>query len=107
MAEAGTVAVKEILVGDGAKHKQKRIVVLTLDRPASKNALSKGLCHELTQQLRNAQLHEDLSAIVLTGSDKGGPCFSAGVDLRDPLFAGSFLPLLCTYFAELSSRSCT
>lgn len=58
---------------------QERTLVLTLNRPESKNALSKALLGELHQALSH-EIREDTAAVVLHGA---GGCFSAGGDLAE------------------------
>lgn len=59
-----------------------RVRRLTLNRPQKRNALSNALRAELFERMREADLDDDVSAIVLRGA---GPCWSAGYDLtQDP-----------------------
>ena len=60
------------------------IAVVTLNRSEAKNALSKSLSHHLATTLDGLRKRKDIRCIVVTGA---GNCFSAGVDLKDPLFA--------------------
>jgi enoyl-CoA hydratase len=60
--------------------------VLTMNRPAARNALSPGLIEALYTQLREADDDPSVRAVVLTGAD---PAFCAGMDLGDPTWAGS------------------
>jgi enoyl-CoA hydratase len=55
------------------------VLVLTMNRPESRNALDIELVHSLHDALVAADEDESVSAIVLTGSD---PAFCAGVDLK-------------------------
>jgi len=55
------------------------VVILTLNRPEQRNALSTGLMRELTEQLNLQSQRTDCRIIVLRGA---GPAFSAGHDLR-------------------------
>ena len=64
------------------------IGVVTLNRPKVKNALNKELCLLLAESIQKLRDRADVDAMVLIGS---GDCFSAGVDLKDPLFAGEIL----------------
>jgi enoyl-CoA hydratase/carnithine racemase len=52
--------------------------VLTLDRPAKKNAFNLALAHALTEALATAATDEGVRVVVFTAS---GDTFSAGVDL--------------------------
>lgn len=53
---------------------------ITLDSPATRNALSAGIVSELTDHLRRAHADPAVRAIVITGS---GPAFCAGADLKN------------------------
>jgi methylglutaconyl-CoA hydratase len=53
---------------------------ITLDSPATRNALSEDLVQELTGHLEAAQADADARVIVVTGS---GPAFCAGADLKN------------------------
>jgi enoyl-CoA hydratase/carnithine racemase len=56
------------------------VVLVTLDRPRQRNALSTGLMHELTAELERQSARLEVRAIVLRAS---GPAFSAGHDLKE------------------------
>ena len=58
-------------------------VVLTLNRPAKRNALSRALRHELVDRLETLARDGDVRAVVLTGA---GAVFCAGFDRSE--FAG-------------------
>jgi enoyl-CoA hydratase len=64
------------------------VLVLTLDRPAKRNALSAPLLTELAERLRAGLDDAATRAVVLTGTD---PAFCAGVDL-DGIAAGVSFP---------------
>jgi enoyl-CoA hydratase len=64
------------------------VLVLTLNRPDKRNALSPGLLNELGAALRDGLDDPATRAVVLTGTD---PAFSAGVDL-DGIAAGAKFP---------------
>jgi len=53
---------------------------LTLNRPKSRNALSRALIAELTTALRQADGDEDIRSVIVTGAP---PAFCAGLDLRE------------------------
>ncbi len=57
-------------------------VLITLNRPEQRNALSTPLMLELTAELERQSARPDVRAIVLRAS---GPAFSAGHDLREML----------------------
>lgn len=56
---------------------QDAIAVLTLNRPAKRNALSLALRKEVVQRLDGLAKNEQIRAVVLTGA---GPVFCAGFD---------------------------
>lgn len=56
------------------------MALLTLNRPKQLNALSTPLFHELNQALVQANDDKDISAVVLTGSEKA---FAAGADIKE------------------------
>jgi enoyl-CoA hydratase len=62
-----------------------RILLLTLNRPAKLNALSKELLKQLASRLQDAKRDPRVSCVVLTGS---GRAFSAGADISDMLVKG-------------------
>ena len=55
-------------------------VLITLNRPEQRNALSTGLMRELTAELERQAARPDVRAIVIAA---GGPVFSAGHDLKE------------------------
>ena len=71
--------------------------VLTMNRPAARNALSTELIRTLYAALTDADADESVLAVVLTGTD---PAFCAGVDLKEA--ARDRL----AYFEEFQSQSC-
>lgn len=56
------------------------IASITLDRPESLNALSRGLMRELAQAFDEVNGREDVRAVILSGS---GRSFCAGFDLKE------------------------
>ncbi len=56
------------------------VLVVTLNRPEVRNALSRTLRAELTSALSDAAEHDDVRAVVLTGA---GAAFCAGLDLNE------------------------
>lgn len=60
---------------------QGYIQVVTLDRPAVRNAWNPQLARELRQALLNYAGDDQTRVCVVTGA---GPFFSAGLDLKDP-----------------------
>lgn len=71
--------------------------VITLNRPAARNALSRDLIRAAYAALTDADADESVSAVVLTGAD---PAFCAGVDLKEAARDG------LSYFEEFRSQSC-
>lgn len=62
------------------------VLLLTLNRPAKKNALTDAMYRRLAAELTRAQGDHAVSAVVLTGS---GGVFTAGNDLEDFLAIGA------------------
>jgi methylglutaconyl-CoA hydratase len=62
------------------------IVVLTLNRPDRRNALSRGLVTALSDALDRLMVEFGPRALVLTGA---GPAFCAGMDLKEALQRGA------------------
>ena len=71
--------------------------VLTMNRPAARNALSPDLIGALYSALREADDDPSVRAVVLTGTD---PAFCAGVDLKEAQRLGS------VYFEQFQGQSC-
>lgn len=71
--------------------------VITLNRPAARNALSRDLIRAAYAALTDADDDESVRAVVLTGAD---PAFCAGVDLKEAARDG------LSYFDEFRSQSC-
>ncbi len=65
-----------------------RVALLTLNRPATRNALSSELLWALPEAIVAADANDDVDVIVLTGAD---PAFCAGLDLRELGSSGSNL----------------
>ena len=57
-----------------------RVALVTLNRPAQRNALSSALLRRLRHVMVALEADDDVDVIILTGSD---PAFSAGVDLKE------------------------
>jgi enoyl-CoA hydratase len=58
----------------------ERVRIITLNRPAARNALSSSLNAALFDALVSADEADDVDVIVLTGTD---PAFCAGLDLKE------------------------
>jgi enoyl-CoA hydratase len=71
--------------------------VLTMNRPAARNALNRGLIRALYAALKAADGDDSVRAVVLTGAD---PAFCAGIDLKEAARDGM------KYFEEFRSQSC-
>ncbi len=57
-----------------------RVAVLTINRPAARNALSSGVIRELDEALQKLHADETARVVVLTGA---APGFCAGSDLKE------------------------
>ncbi len=64
--------------------REGRVLRLTLNRPAKRNALSFEICRELAHAFYEAERDEDAGAILLAAA---GPVFCAGMDLDEALAA--------------------
>lgn len=71
--------------------------VISLNRPAARNALSRDLIRATYTALTAADDDDAVRAVVLTGAD---PAFCAGVDLKEAARDG------LSYFAEFRTQSC-
>jgi enoyl-CoA hydratase/carnithine racemase len=58
------------------------VVVITMNRPEQRNALSTGLMREMIEQLERQSARAECRVVVIKGA---GPAFSAGHDLREML----------------------
>jgi enoyl-CoA hydratase len=66
----------DLLITDPRPH----VRLLTINRPAARNALSNALLDRLATALETARDDDAVRAVVLTGSDK---VFAAGADIRE------------------------
>lgn len=82
-----------------------RLALVSLNRPAARNALSQALMRELTRCARELAERTDVDVVLLCGSDV---CFSAGADLKDAqVWADESLPLVARReIASLGYRMC-
>jgi enoyl-CoA hydratase/carnithine racemase len=62
-------------------HREPGVLLLTLDRPAQRNALSKPLLLALDQALHDANADPAVKCVVITGA--GDRAFSAGADIHE------------------------
>lgn len=67
------------------RNDQGPVVILTLNRPHRRNALSRDLVAELSDHLTKLEAEHGVRAVVLTGAE---PVFCAGMDLKESLLAG-------------------
>jgi methylglutaconyl-CoA hydratase len=74
------------------------IATITLDSPASRNALSSGLLTELQAALAGALSDPGVRVIVLTGA---GPAFCSGADLKESRTSPSAAPELFPEILQL------
>src|SRR5208283_2054222 len=67
--------------------------ILRISRPASMNALSSAVLHQLIEAVGELRRDSEVRCFVLTGAPRadGTPCFSAGVDLKEAA-AGAMAP---------------
>src|SRR4051794_31588590 len=57
-----------------------RVATITLNRPESRNALSRELLRALPKAVADADARDDVDVLILTGAD---PAFCAGLDLKE------------------------
>jgi enoyl-CoA hydratase/carnithine racemase len=65
----------------GDRDRQPGVLLLTLNRPEQRNALSKPLLEELDHALAEAASDSEVRCVVITGA--GARAFSAGADIRE------------------------
>lgn len=75
-----------------------RVLVLTLNRPEARNALSADLRDEFFSALVDAESDDDVDVVIITGSD---PAFCAGMDLKE-LGSAATLPALGSRWPTIS-----
>ncbi|HOG12538.1 MAG TPA: enoyl-CoA hydratase-related protein, partial [Smithellaceae bacterium] len=61
------------------------VLLLTLNRPESKNSFNKELWESFAAELDAARADDDVTVVVVTGAGKD---FSAGQDLKDYAVSG-------------------
>ena len=59
---------------------EENIMLITLNRPKSLNALNRQLAEETLSALRIADSNREIGCIVITGSEKA---FAAGADIKE------------------------
>jgi enoyl-CoA hydratase len=60
--------------------RQDRVVIVTINRPAARNALNSDIMHAIANELAPMDRDPDVGCFVLTGSDKA---FAAGADIKE------------------------
>jgi enoyl-CoA hydratase len=84
----------------------ERIGVITLNRPTAMNAINSELIRELDQVLNIIREEEEISVVIITGSEKA---FSVGADIKQisgiktPLDAHCFITSLQSLFKKIES----
>ncbi|MFF1544083.1 enoyl-CoA hydratase family protein [Streptomyces sp. NPDC058291] len=73
------------------RSRERGVETLSLDSPATRNALSSALVGQLAEALADCAEDADVRAVVLTHT---GGAFCAGADLRDPPDPDAFVTLL-------------
>ncbi|AFM16836.1 enoyl-CoA hydratase/carnithine racemase [Mycolicibacterium chubuense NBB4] len=76
MTHAADSAATDVLLVDT----RDRVRTLTLNRPASRNALSSALRTRFFEALREAESDAEVDVVIVTGTD---PVFCAGLDLKE------------------------
>ena len=67
-----------------------RIAVITIDRPAQRNAINQGVSRGLRAAWQKLEADEDIRVAILTGS--GDKAFCAGMDLKEAAALGLQVP---------------
>ncbi len=65
---------------------KERIVIITVNRPAKKNALNLQTYREINSELKRADEDQNIRVIIFTGSEQS---FTSGNDLKDFMNIGS------------------
>jgi methylglutaconyl-CoA hydratase len=60
---------------------RKQVVTLTINRPAQRNAMSRGVLDALLAAIDNVAVRRDVRAVIFTGA--GDKAFCAGADLKE------------------------
>lgn len=84
------------------------VLILTLNRPQSRNALNSQLLRELELAVDQTRLSEDLRVLIITGA--GEKAFCAGADLKERLTMSetevrSFLSTIRRVFVKIEESS--
>lgn len=76
MPDSGSPAPPPLLL----RENKDRVAILTLNRPASRNALSEAMLEAIGRALDEIAVDDDVHAVVIQGE---GPALSAGHDLKE------------------------
>ena len=79
------------------------LVTITLDRPASLNAINARMHEELQEVCGQLRVDYEARVVVLTGA---GRAFSAGADLKAPPGPPAATPLEARVRADMGNRTC-
>jgi enoyl-CoA hydratase/carnithine racemase len=74
------MAVKAVTDGDVLVALDQHVVVVTIDRPSKRNALTQAMYSTISDALEQADADRDIGALVITGTES---VFTAGNDLAD------------------------
>ncbi len=85
--------------GDVKVRVDNRVAVVTIDRPAKRNALSLAMYGRMADSLLEAELDPDVGAVVITGV---GDVFTAGNDLAD-FASGDSLDEIARYLDAIAT----
>ena len=83
--------------------KKEKVILFTLNRPDQLNALNSKLIDELGDGLTNAELDENIGAMVITGNAKA---FAAGADIKemkDKTFATAYMENFISKWEAITS----
>lgn len=69
--------------------RESALLLITLDRPAARNALNRATRVALVERLAEAEADPTIRSIVITGAD---PAFSSGVDAKELLSDPDYVP---------------
>ena len=82
----------------GRPNRAGEVTTVTLDSPASRNALSRALLAQLREALADALGDPGCRVVVLTGAD---PAFCAGADLKESRTGAAAAPELFPQILQL------
>jgi enoyl-CoA hydratase/carnithine racemase len=99
MSGSGNGSVAEYHSGNVKVSVDDRIVIVTIDRPAKRNALTQSMYGRMADALLGADADSSVGAVVITGVDD---VFTAGNDLTD-FASGSNLDEVARFLGAISS----